>query len=504
MLVSVAVLPADQRCITCHPKEVAGYAQTGMAKSLAPMSAASPLPDGAFEHQFSKTSFTVHSTGAQMTQELTRSDETVKQTATFVVGSGNHAYGYLMQVGDYVFQSPLSYYTNKKLWDVAPGYENESHPDFARPVTFECLACHSGKPLPVADSINRYQKNVFAAYAISCDRCHGDVTEHLKSPVPGSIINPAKLTGAARSSVCEQCHLSGAVRIPNPGKSIADFTPGHVLEDYFTVYVAADSAGQNIKVISHAEQLALSRCARESGGKLWCGSCHNPHDKPQPTEAAAYFRNRCLKCHASTLDSKHSAEGRDCVSCHMQKQQARDGGHSAFTDHQITRVPGLQLHGVQPDTVAAWREPAAELRDRNLAIALVTVGLQNQTSAPVIRGYKMINQLAKDFPTDSAMYTTLGMVLIKGKEPEQALKSFRRAISVKPNYAPYYVNAATALMQMHQNEAAVKELEKANELDPLLQQPVAMLHQLYQDLGQTAKAQAILADYDKAMGISRH
>lgn len=83
-----------------------------------------------------------------------------------------------------------------------------------------------------------------------------------KKPVPGSILNPAKLRGAARDSICEQCHLAGDVRISNPGKSMADFQPGQSLEDSYAVYVAAQQPGKTLKVVSHSEQRALSVWAR--------------------------------------------------------------------------------------------------------------------------------------------------------------------------------------------------------------------------------------------------
>ena len=171
---------------------------------------------------------------------------------------------------------------------MAPGYEESRSPDFSRPVTLECLLCHSGKPQPIPDTLNRYRTPPFLEESISCERCHGSGEAHEKRPVPGSIVNPAKLEARARDSICEQCHLAGEVRIPNPGKSMADFQPGQRLEDAFTIYVAAQPAGATLKVVSHAEQLALSACARNSGGKLWCGTCHNPHERP--AQAAQYSR----------------------------------------------------------------------------------------------------------------------------------------------------------------------------------------------------------------------
>jgi len=62
----------------------------------------------------------------------------------------------------------------------------------------------------------------------------------LRSPLPGSIVNPAKLAQRARDSVCEQCHLLGEARVPNPDKNIEDFRPGVDLKDVFSVAFPKD------------------------------------------------------------------------------------------------------------------------------------------------------------------------------------------------------------------------------------------------------------------------
>jgi cytochrome c-type biogenesis protein CcmH/NrfG len=500
LVLSSATLHAQQECAACHPGEVSGYAQSGMAHSLTSFPSSTPVPDADFEHDVSKTRIVVHTNGRVMTQKLIRQNISIEQQAAFVIGSGNHAFGYLTQIGDHVFQSPLSYYTARHLWGVAPGYESDPHPDFSRPVTPECLFCHSGNALPIADSLNRYQPAVFSGFAISCDRCHGDVAAHLKHPAPGSILNPAKLNEPARSSICESCHLTGETRIPNPGKSITDFRPGSVLEEFYTTYVAPKPNGNSIKVVSQVEQLALSRCARESRGNLWCGTCHNPHGKP--AQPAAYFRTRCLTCHAATLAPAHAAPGRDCIACHMPKLPAYDGGHTAFTDHDISRNPNASPTLPLTQDLKAWREAPAAFRDRNLALALVTAGEQNGSPADVIRGYRLLNQAEKDFPGDPAVLTSLGSVLLQGKQPAEALRRFEKTLALKPNYAPYYVNAATALIALNRLDEAANQLKRALSLDPLLQQAVSLLSEVDQRQGRADEAAKLRARYAQAMEIS--
>ena len=132
-------------------------------------------------------------------------------------------------------------------------------PDYTRPMTAECLLCHSGRALPIDLTFNQYRSPPIARDGHLRDRCHGPVEVHLRSPSRTNIVNPAKLTPRARDSVCEQCHLSGEARIANPGRKLSDFQPGQEMENVFSTYVfAASRGGRPLKVISHAEQLRVA------------------------------------------------------------------------------------------------------------------------------------------------------------------------------------------------------------------------------------------------------
>lgn len=467
-----------------------------MARSL---SLAGPQPEAAFDHSFSHTRFTVRNARNGIVQTWTRGNESDSLTFQYVVGSGEHAFGYLALVGNHLFQSPISFYAKRQQFDVAPGYEQDPSPGFSRPVTAECLACHSGEPRPVPATLNTYLTPPFAAMGITCERCHGSTEAHIRNPVPGTVLNPAKLPEAARDSICEQCHLSGEIRIPNPGKTIPDFHPGQTLEQSYTVYVAVHAPDDTVKVISQAEQLALSTCKRSSGAKLWCGTCHDPHN--QPTQPIEYFRQKCLACHGGMLTARHAALT-NCIGCHMPQRPAKDGGHTAFTDHRISRHPEQTQTPSTAGELVAWREPAPELRDRNLALALVTVGMQNHDPAQVIRGYRMLNRLPNEVQNDAAVVTALGSILLTAKESEEASKQFRLALSFEPQYAPYEVNLATALLACNQRQEAIQHLEHALALDPLLENAVALLAGAYRSDGDEAKASAIVARYRAAMGIT--
>jgi len=507
---AVTALPAwcGHPCAPCHPKEVAGYAATQMAHSLGPTTL---QPPGKFTHAASKTHFTIESSDARMIQRLERNGVSGEHQAIYAVGSGSHAVGYLIQRGDHLFQSPLTYYTGRG-WDMSPGYENDAAPDFYRPVTPDCLVCHAGRARPLAGTLNGYEMPPFEAEAITCERCHGPVEAHLRDPSPGSIINPANLPPRARASICEQCHLSGDARIPNPGKQLSDFRPGQNLEDVYSVYVfeaSLDPSRPNaLKVISQAQQLALSTCARRSQGKLWCGTCHDPHE--QPADPKTYFRARCLSCHGAALVKSHPqvngvarasrplsrerlapAQGPndDCIGCHMPRRPVSDGGHTVFTDHRIARRPPSEAGAAAadvPSPLVAWHEPPAAFAQRNLGLAGVEVGERLKSTTLISPAVQLLMACWPDFPKDPPLLTAIGQVLLGVGDSENAAGVFERAIQAEPNVAAHYLHAALAWRQAKDQKKAIAYLEQALQRDPLLEEPYRRLAEIYSEAHDTA------------------
>src|SRR5204863_336581 len=86
---------------------------------------------------------------------------------------------------------------------------------------------------------------------------------------------------------------------------------------------------------------APGACKRESGERLWCGSCHDPHGEPEPLKRIDFYRSRCQRCHELSACKENLATRRkaqdDCIACHMPKGQVRDTEHAVFTDHTIPR-----------------------------------------------------------------------------------------------------------------------------------------------------------------------
>ena len=443
---------------------------------------------------------TTHSSPTGYWQTLQRGGEVTNYRIDYVIGSGNHASGYLLDLADHLFQSPIAYYKSRQAYDLAPGFEGRLNPDFTRPVAEGCLFCHSGTALHVSGTSNRYRSPAFSAEAITCERCHGTAEKHLTDPKVGTIINPAKLEHAARDSICEQCHLLGVGRVLNPGKKFSDFRPGQRLEDVFTTYCNAsppDADAGKFKVISHVEQLARSTCARKSNGQLWCGTCHDPHNKP--LEPVHYYRDKCLSCHVGSFSASHPDKESNCIGCHMPRRDAKDGGHTAFTDHRIQRRPEPQSALAEDTDIAAWREPTPDLQKRNLGIAYVNVGAEHRSPPFLIRGYRMLTEVQDQFSTDSEIFTSMGTALLLGKQSSEAELAFERALQLNPGSVIGETNAASAYLQSGDVDRAVAHLERAVAVDPLHLPADIPLIELYKQQGNVAKAAELSDEISTAL-----
>src|SRR5277367_789420 len=488
-----------ERCAVCHPSEVEGYARSSMARALR---RAGREPEGTVTAQGS--TITMRSTAEGFFQGWENGGDKSEYRVDYVIGSGEHASGYLVNIGGHLFQSPVAYYKSRQAYDLAPGYENQPDPDFTRPIREECVLCHSGNALHVAGTLNEYRAPIFPASeeAITCERCHGPAELHLADPRAANIVNPAKLQPAARDSICEQCHLFGVARVPNPGKQLSDFVPGERAEEVFTTYHDANPTGA-FKVISHVEQLALSACARNSNGRLWCGSCHDPHNiaNGEPLQRVAYYRSVCLTCHAANFPAAaaHPAKDSDCLSCHMPRRDAKDGGHSAFTDHRIQCRPESQPAAPADSGIAAWREPSPELRARNLGIAYIDAGMQRKSSQFIVRGYRTLTAVQAQFSNDSDFFKWIGEALLLAQQTSEAKIAFERALELDPNSPLAEASAASPYVQSGDAARAIAHLERALTLDPLYLPAARTLMGLYQKEGDTVQADSLAGKIKAAM-----
>ena len=264
----------------------------------------------------------------------------------YIVGSGQHTNSHLMQIDNFLYQVPITFYTQEKKWDLAPGFEHGANSRFGRIVGKECITCHNFYP-DKNESAENYFENV--PTGIQCERCHGAGSIHVREKQAGklidvakdidyTIVNPKKLKRELQISLCQRCHLQG-VTVLNEGNTFFDFKPGTPLSSTMHTFIPrfTDSV-EHFIMASHADRMKMSKCFLNS--EMTCLSCHNPHVKVTPEKT---FNQACEKCHQNKTDCKLNLTERkksnnNCYGCHMPLSGSIDIPHVKIHDHFI-RVP---------------------------------------------------------------------------------------------------------------------------------------------------------------------
>lgn len=481
---------AAEPCAACHPQETAAFKRSPMGRSIGEPST---QPDGRVSDTRADTvASAIHRSGPLYIR-LQRSNLEAVYAASYAVGAGQVGYTDLIAVGRRLYQSPISYYAQAGRWDLTPGYETEDVLDLDKPVVGGCLFCHAGSVEAVPGTSDEFVAG--SLRAISCERCHGPAAEHLARPVAGSIVNPAKLPRAARDSVCEQCHLEGAARILAAGKDWWNFRAGSKLEDVFVTYVETGAPAGRIKAVSQSEQLAASRCVIASEGKLWCGSCHNPH--AASTDRKGDIRRVCLSCHQSLFDSASHRPADDCIACHMPRLKAGNVPHTAITDHSIPRMPAAKPTAAERGAGAlrAWRNPDSREVERAGGLAEFELGTARKDAAAIERAYRLLGSYVRTAPTDARVIAALGAILLDAGERERGVRFLTHASVLDPKNPAIAYSLAIALDRTGDRGGAVREFRRTIALDPAFTSAYTRLADLYEREGREPLRRATIDEY---------
>ncbi len=350
-------------CSECHAAIAKAYDSNPMAHSTEAALTATPRED--YEKKISFVSgqglqFRVERTADAITHHEFRiaDDDLVYDRSVDVhwtIGSGKRGRSYAFESEGMLFQSPISWYSQRGIWDISPGFAAEMSSRFDRRLLDGCIACHVGRANPQPGVPDRFEHPAILEAAIGCERCHGPGARHVQwrrstEPNEGTdpIVNPSKLPIVERESVCNQCHLPGIRRVLRFGCTPYDFRPGQRLDETWTVFVEEPRTKGDesaAPAVSQVEQMRTSRCYQKTSGNLGCVSCHDPHGAVEEQERTAHYERRCQTCHETQgcslpIEKRNgSPKGSSCIDCHMPRLMATDIPHTSQTDHRVLRDP---------------------------------------------------------------------------------------------------------------------------------------------------------------------
>jgi hypothetical protein len=524
----------DQACAECHPGEAESFRRHPMGRSLRPIrdwqpgdrlgkAAHNPFREHGFE-------FRVEARAGGLFHQARRIDPAgnvplkVEAEVQYVIGSGTRGQSFLAERDGYLFESPISWFARKGIWDLSPGLTPNQWLD--RAIGADCLFCHANRVEPVADHYNHYRPPTFRGFAIGCERCHGPGELHVQARKQGTavnttdptIINPERLEPGLREAVCQQCHLEGVARVLRRGRDTYDYRPGLPLGAFWSMYVAAPSISQGPLAVGQVEQMYESKCFRASSGRLGCISCHDPHDYPPAAERAKYYRDRCLECHQQrgcqlVAGERQQRNNNDCVACHMPPLRPFDIAHTATTDHRILRRPQPEARVGSPGAPAGpgplllfpgmGDAPSGRDADREMGMALQLLcrerpELQAQVAPAAARRLeRALDTWPDDLPAREAYAKCLGyqgrvreMLAVREQvlerapeweasvsaaaaaadalgETDKARALWQRAVAIDPWSSVYRFGLAQALARLRRWPEAIRECDAALSLSPL-------------------------------------
>jgi predicted Zn-dependent protease len=184
--------------------------------------------------------------------------------------------------------------------------------------------------------------------------------------------------------------------------------------------------------VTQFEALARSACKRGSGDGLGCITCHDPHVRVEPADKVAFYRAKCLNCHATKATGHHVRQP-DCTTCHMPRLDSADISHTAVTDHRILKTERRDRSVESPiGTLRQFNGASADPRD--LGLAYGEVALRGNASA-AREAFRLLSQARHDGKDDAEVLTRLGYLYLVQGDLTEAERLYEQALERDPNRA---------------------------------------------------------------------
>ena len=187
-----------------------------------------------------------------------------------------------------------------------------------------CASCHANAQIVWAGK-HGTKSDSRAPISVGCAMCHGDSTEHLKSPVNAMPRRFSKMASAEKNEVCATCH-QGRTRIHWQGS--AHERNDVACSSCHKIHVAHDQARDKLTqpdvcFACHKEQRAqINRPSRHPirEGMVACSDCHNPHGSVGPAMVLRdNINDTCYACHMEKRGPfvrTHQPVQENCSICH--------------------------------------------------------------------------------------------------------------------------------------------------------------------------------------------
>lgn len=474
-------------CKNCHLNIYETFIQTGMGqswglatkqKSAADYSVQKALVYDSINDLYYKPYWDGDSLTI-MEYRLAGSDTVHKRSekVSYIVGSGQHTNSHIININGYLHQAPITFYTQKGKWDLAPGFEKGMNSRFDRKIELECISCHNGYTELIEGSLNKY-KNV--QLGIDCERCHGPGSLHVADKQNGNIVdtatmtdytivNPKKLSIEQQNNLCQRCHLQG-VAVLNNGKSFYDFLPSNELHKTMNIFMP-NYKGQekNMIMASHVERMKMSNCYVNSG-KMSCITCHNPHVSVKFTPQEQYL-NACKNCHGGKDQCTEKLDVRNlksdnCIECHMPKNGSIDIPHVAVTDHYIRRKPQVENKDEIVKFLGMKCYNNDQVEDRMMARAFLEFYERYEQSKPLIdSAFSYLKKSNINIEKDADGDVIRAYFLLDDFKRITNLAASLKANEVKDAWTCYRIGEA--YFKQHNIQQSIEFLQQATKLKPL-------------------------------------
>jgi hypothetical protein len=368
-------------CASCHPREYAGWQNTGHAHMFQPYRFENVFGD------FNNATYTddVGNVVARMTHDdvqhyfevLGAEGQWHRYRVDYTIGvKWQQTYATRLAGGE-IQVFPLQYNRQEKRWIAfwrmidAPKSERGlviNFPKHSSDTAYlaHCGPCHTSQ-LRLTKILAPEAKDLaFREPGINCEMCHGPSGDHvasLRHATPGT--KPAlklqvefgKISNRDYVAICAQCHMQSAMLGLGPNGEInyrhsADtFYEHYRSRPYAEFALRAFYKDGRFRVVSFlVESFVRSKCYQKGGAH--CGHCHDFHPADKGNERALKFPDQpdqmCLQCHpryATNLEkhTRHPArsEGSRCVACHMPK--IMNSVLFKTMTHRLDDIPNVEM-----------------------------------------------------------------------------------------------------------------------------------------------------------------